>query len=60
MYHKKIDDLKIFSGSETLKNCFCDKNWQEYVFLNIHGHTHIGDGKQNLCNIVVLNPGSLS
>jgi Icc-related predicted phosphoesterase len=60
IYHKNINESKIYSGSETLSKFLKEDISQQNIFLNLHGHTHLGDGKQNICKVQVINPGSLS
>lgn len=44
-------------GSKTLNNIIA--KYEKQIFLNIHGHSHEGDGFKRFGGCVVYNPGSL-
>jgi Icc-related predicted phosphoesterase len=47
----------VYMGSQNLQEFL--KNNSD-IFLNIHGHTHKGHGRNNMAHVSVINPGSLS
>jgi len=60
IFQKSMHEKLILTGSWVLLDYLKSQVAQSRIVVNLHGHTHLGYGRQKIGHVQVVNPGCLA